>query len=82
MKAGRTQEEGSEQMNKGRRAPPYTDERNHLTRPLKSKAQNSSRGNFAFVRSQTGGLAFWFMLGAYLGQLAVKAFNDRVKKSS
>jgi len=79
MKTGRTQETSSKQMNKGRYAPPYTDERNHLTKTDRSNQKLKTHlGTFAFVRTQTGGLAFWCMLGAYLGKFAVKAFNDCV----
>jgi len=79
MKTGRTQGESSKQMKKGRYAPPYTNERNHLTKTDRSNQKlKTDLGTFAFVRTQTGGLAFWCMLGAYLGQFAVKAFIDRV----
>jgi len=83
MKRGRTQEESYKQMNEGRPAPPCTNDRNHLSKTDRSNQKlEINLGIFAFVSSQTGGLAFWCMLGAYLGQLAIKAFNDRVKKSS
>jgi len=70
-------------MNKGRYAPPYTGERNHLTKTDRSNQKLKTHlAIFAFGKTQTSGLAFWRMLGACFGQFAVKAFNDRVKKSS
>jgi len=69
-------------MNKGRPAPPRRTPTSEIAWPDRwNQKLKTHFGNFALVRSQTGGLAFWCMLGAYLGQLAVKAFNDRVKKS-
>jgi len=60
-----------------RPAPPYTGERNHLTKTDRSNQKLETHlGIFAFVRTQTGGLAFWCMLGTYSGLFAVKAFND------
>jgi len=77
MKTGRTQEESSKQMNKGRSAPPYTGERNHLTKTNHSNNKLKTHlGMFAFVRTQMVGLAFWCMLGAHLGQFAVKFLVD------
>ena len=70
---GTNYEESNKQMNKGRPAPPYTDERNHLTKTDRSNPKLKTHlGIFPFVRSQTGGLAFWCMLGAYLGSLQSK----------
>ena len=43
--------------NKTRPAPPYADE-------TKKKLKTRS-GNFAFKQTQSGGLAFWCMLGVY-----------------
>jgi len=82
MKTGRNQEESSKQMNNSRYAPPYTGERNHLAKTDRSNQKLKTHlGIFALVRTHLGGLAFWCILGAYLGQFAVKVFN-RVKKSS
>jgi len=77
MKTGRTQEESSKKMNKGRSALPYTGEQNHLTKTDHSNNKLKTHlGMFAFVRTQMGGLAFWCMLGAHLGQFAVKVLVD------
>jgi len=72
MKTGRTKQESSKQMNKGRYAPPYTGERNHLTKTDRSNQKLKTHlGIFAFVRTQTGGLAFWRMLGSLQSRLSM-----------
>ena len=52
-------------MNNVRHAPPYADERNHLTNPTahKPKAQTRRLGIF-FRDSVMGDLVFWCMVGA------------------
>jgi len=60
-----------------RRTPKSPDQNRRSNEKLETRLRT-----FAFVRKHAGGLAFWCMLGAYLGYLVDKAFKDRVKKSN
>jgi len=78
MKMGRIQEESNQQVNKGcpaRRTP--TSEITWAKPTAQNPKLKIQLGIFAFVRTQSGGSAFWCMLGAYFGVVSNQGFNDR-----